>query len=214
MCGEYGDDSWRPHYHAIIFGYNFTSGIEYKSEWCEARKQIQVSEVGNPYYISPLLSLLWPFGYHVIANCTWESAAYVARYCTKKVTGDKAEAHYNRLIIDWDEDSGELREFQEVDLEPEYATMSRRPGIGKGWYDKFKSDCYPSNYLIHDGHKTPIPKYYDKLLELEDEIQFKAVKMQRELAILHCKDELTPTRLRQRHKTKLSQYNTLKRTKI
>ena len=214
MCGEYGDDSWRPHYHAIIFGYDFTTGIRYNGKWCQRRQQIQQSEVGNPYFISPFLTKLWPDGYHIIANCTWYSAAYVARYCTKKITGDKADEHYNRLIIDWNEFTGEIYDFYETQLEPEYADMSRRPGIGKGWYEKFKSDCYPSNFLIQDGHKTPIPKYYDKLLELEDEIEFIAVKMARELALIHMKEELKPERLEQRHKVKMAQYKSLKRNKI
>jgi hypothetical protein len=216
MCGEYGDDSWRPHYHAIIFGYDFTQGITYKKNHYPRRQQIQMSEVGNPYFISKFLTHLWGYSKNdpIIAPLTWESAAYVARYCTKKITGDKAEQHYNRLIIDWNEFTGEIFEFKEAQLLPEYATMSRRPGIGKAWYEQFKDDCYPSNYLIHDGHKTPIPKYYDKLLEMEDEIEFKAIKMARELALIHMKDELKPDRLKQRHKAKMAQYNTLRRNKI
>ena len=214
MCGEYGDDSWRPHYHAIIFGYDFSIGTEYNKEWCERRQQVQSSEVGNPYYISPLLSKLWPDGFHLIAECTWETAAYVARYCTKKITGDEAEAHYTRTIIDWNEFTGEVFHFQETELEPEYSTMSRRPGIGHAWYQKYKSDCYPSNFLIQDGRKSPIPKYYDKLLERENEIEFKAIKISRELALLAHKHDLTPERLKQRHQTKLAQFNQLKRNKI
>ena len=27
--------------------------------------------------------------------------------------------------------------------EPEYVVMSRRPGIGRGWLEKFTSDVYP-----------------------------------------------------------------------
>ena len=186
-----------------------------------------MSEVGNSYYISKFLTDLWGKSKNdpIIAPVTWESAAYVARYCTKKINGDgyydrvkrrmvSPEEHYNRLIIDWNEFTGEIYEFKEVNLEPEYATMSRRPGIGKGWFEGFKSDCYPSNFLIHDGHKSPIPKYYDKLLEMEDKIEFKAIKMARELALLHCKDELTPERLKQRHAAKMAQYKTLRRNKI
>jgi len=214
MCGEYGDDSWRPHYHAIIFGYDFTQGIKYNKQWCERRQQVQSAEVENPYYISPLLSKLWPDGFHIIADVTFDTAAYVARYCTKKITGDEAEAHYTRNILDWNEYTGEIFHFQEVQLEPEYGTMSRRPGIGKEWYEKYKQDCYPSNFLINDGHKTPIPKYYDKLLEQEDELQFKAMKTARELALIAHKDDLTPERLAQRHTTKLAQYGQLRRNKI
>jgi hypothetical protein len=227
MCGEYGDDTWRPHYHAIIFGYDFTTGIKYKNNWYERRQQIQQSEVGNPYYISKFLTALWGKSKNdpIIANCTWETAAYVARYCTKKYNSkggyDKqgnyintTEEHYTRNILDYNEFTGEIYEFFETKLEPEYATMSRRPGIGYEWYQKYKSDCYPSNYLIQDGRKTPIPKYYDKLLELENEIEYKAIKTARELALAAHKADLTPERLKQREKTKLAQLKQLQRKKI
>jgi hypothetical protein len=58
---------------------------------------------------------------------TFESAAYVARYCVSKITGAEAEGYYMSL----DETTGELRP-----ISPEYVTMSRRPGIGAGWFNK------------------------------------------------------------------------------
>lgn len=218
MCGEYGDQSWRPHYHAIIFGYDFTQGIQYKKEWCGKRQQVQVTDVNNPYFISPLLTALWEKGNHILTNATFDTAAYVARYVTKKVNGEKADQHYNRLLIDWNEFTGEIDNFQEVQLEPEYATMSRgrdgKRGIGHEWYQKYKSDCYPSNYLIKDGSKIPIPNYYDKLLEEEDEVLYKQIKMDRELAIVKHSEDLTPERLKQRHYAKRQQNKTLLRNKI
>ena len=55
-----------------------------------------------------------------IGDMTFESAAYVARYCMKKVTGDAAEEHY--MVVD--SETGEYLGHKK----PEYATMSRRPG--------------------------------------------------------------------------------------
>lgn len=203
MCGEYGDQSWRPHYHAILFGYNFPDKI-----------RVQSKDVENPYYLSTLLTKLWPLGNHMIADATYETAAYVARYCTKKITGEKAEAHYNRQIMDFNETTGELNSFLETQLEPEYATMSRKPGIGKHWYEKFKQDCYPSNYLVRNGNKLPIPKYYDKLLEREDETKLAAIKMSRKIKAMQNKSDSTLDRLRAREHCKTKQAETLQRNKI
>lgn len=44
--------------------------------------------------------------------------------------------------------------------------MSRRPGIGSAWLDRYKSDVYPHDYVvIRDGIKVKPPKYFDKLFE-------------------------------------------------
>ena len=203
MCGEYGEDSWRPHYHAIIFNYDFPDKL-----------RVQSKEVDNPYYISPELSSLWPYGYHIIAEANFDTAAYVARYCTKKITGDKAETHYHRTILDWNEFTGEIYHYEEVQLEPEYATMSKKPAIGKEWFDKYKTDCYPSDFLIVDGRKVPIPKYYDKLLEIENEYLLKQQKAVRKVKAMLHPEEQTFMRLYQREKAKKAQFNTLKRNKI
>lgn len=214
MCGEYGDISWRPHYHAIIFNYDFRKPQWYRKKLHQPRQQMQYLPTENPYYISSFLSELWPFGNHIITNCNFETAAYVARYCVKKITGDKAEEHYNRLVIDWNEYTGEIYNMQEVQLQPEYATMSRAKGIGREWYEIYKDDCYPSNYLIKDGNKIPIPKYYDKLLEKEDEVLYNQVKIERELNIAKRAADLTNEMLEKRHYCKKQQYKQLERTKI
>lgn len=218
MCGEYGDESWRPHYHAIIFGYDFSKGIIYNKNYCKKRIQYKEGETQNPYYLSEFLKALWPQGNHLLANSTIETAAYVARYCTKKINGEKAEEHYNRLIIDWNEFTGEIFNMQEAQLKPEYATMSRgrknNRGIGYEWYQKYKKDCFPSNYLIQDGYKKQIPKYYDKILEEENPLLHHQIKIERELSIISHQEELTPKRLIQRHECKKQQANTLMRNKI
>jgi hypothetical protein len=73
-------------------------------------------------YKSDTLDELWGQGITEIGNVTFDSAAYVARYIMKKVTGPMAEEHYEVL----QEETGEIGE-----REPEYTTMSRRPGIGR-----------------------------------------------------------------------------------
>lgn len=201
MCGEYGDITWRPHYHAIIFNYDFPDKV-----------QIQEADVENPYHISPLLTKLWPKGQHIIATANYETAAYVARYCLKKITGDSAESHYNRILTDWNEITGEITEYQEVQLEPEYANMSTNPAIGKNWIKKFKNDCYPSDYLIKDGHKIPIPSYYDKELEKADQYLFETQKTRRRINSALA-DKITLERLHKIESIKKLQIKSLMRNK-
>ena len=130
-CGEYGDKLERPHHHACLFGYNFPD----KVLWT-IRDNVKL-------YRSEILSELWPFGYSTIGDVTFESAAYVARYCMKKINGDKADAYYAGRV-------------------PEYTTMSRRPGIGLDWLKKFHADVYPDDKVVVRGDVLcKPPKYYD-----------------------------------------------------
>jgi len=157
-CGEYGDQNGRPHYHACLFNFDFDD----KVKWSERE--------GNTYYISPSLNRIWKYGYCIIGEVTFESAAYVARYIMKKINGEKAEEHYKGK-------------------KPEYTTMSRRPGIGRGWYDKYKKDLFPHDYKVVNGHEVNVPKFYSNIYELESPEEFKKVKERREssIAFTHSK---------------------------
>lgn len=149
-CGEYGDKNWRPHYHMIIFGHDFAS----------TRKLWRTSN-GYPVYRSEVLEKCWTSGHSEIGTVTLASAQYVARYCLKKMTGEKAADHYTRL----NPLTGEI-----IKVKPEFLTMSNKPGIGHSWITQFKSDVFPSDFVILDGRKRPIPRYYKlKLEEAEQE---------------------------------------------
>lgn len=82
MCGEYGENFGRPHFHACLFGHNFPD----LKLWKTVNKQ--------KLYRSAELETLWPFGHSSVGTVTFESAAYVARYILKKVSGEAAERHY------------------------------------------------------------------------------------------------------------------------
>lgn len=81
-CGEYGETTSRPHYHALLFNCGF-----------QDRKFFSGAE-DRKLYTSDVLSKLWPFGFSTLGSVTFESASYVARYVMKKVTGVKAREHY------------------------------------------------------------------------------------------------------------------------
>lgn len=191
-CGEYGEQFARPHYHALLFNHDF----EDKRYFSERN--------GNRVYTSDSLSDLWKEGFSVIGDVTFESAAYVARYVMKKVTGEKAEEHY-----------GSRR--------PEYTTMSRRPGIGKLWFDKFRSDVYPRDGVIVRGRLTRPPRYYDRQLELVDPSTMALLKIKRESNEHFVEDvyngkvliesDSSMRRLAVKNEVKLAQISSLRRHK-
>lgn len=190
-CGEYGELTARPHFHACIFNHDFDDKVLFRT----------VND--NDIYTSEALTRLWPFGFSTIGDVTFESAAYVARYILKKVNGEKADEHYEKTI----ESTGEV-----IKLSPEYTTMSN--GIGKGWYEKWKEDVYPSDSISHRGKLQKPPAYYDGLYELEDPEGFEKIKLRRKQeARKHTKDN-TPERLATREKVKQAQLTFLKRKEI
>ena len=150
-AGEYGENTFRPHYHAIIFGHQFKDRKNVTKETENGIKTISVSEKLNE---------IWGKGFASSGNMTFESAAYVARYCLKKINGPEAESHY-------------------FGREPEFSLMSRRPGIGANWLKKFKKDVYPNDICFARGKPCKPPKYYDEMLKKVDEELFKLIKANR-----------------------------------
>lgn len=189
-CGEYGDLSRRPHYHAILFNLDFPD------------KKYFTSRNGSPVYTSEILEELWGKGICEIGSVTFESAAYVARYVMKKVTGDGAESHYEVV----NPETGEI-----TSLKPEYTTMSRRPGIGAGWFEKYKDDVMKKDRIIMRGIAMKPPKFYDGRFELLDPVGLETVKFNREEEAKKHVDNNTPERLNVRRICKESSIKSLVR---
>lgn len=188
-CGEYGDKLSRPHYHVLIFGWKPRDGKLFKR--------------GNyPLFTSPTLERLWPYGFCPYGDITFESAAYTARYATKKITGKKSDEHYQRF----DPVTGEI-----FHLQPEYATMSNRGGIGRSWLLKYMDEVYPSDSVLVRGHLVQPPRFYDKVLEEINPDLFKQVKLKR-LTKLRDKPKLDADRLADLHKATQARFNNLMRT--
>lgn len=188
-CGEYGDKSLRPHYHALIFGYQFPDLVVY------ALKR------GNKIHTSKLLDKVWPYGLATIGNVNYQTAAYVSRYVMKKMSGDSQEVTDNYTRI-------HPVTLQTHTVRKEFCVQSRRPGLGTSWFRKYKSDAFPSDFLIVDGKKHSVPKFYTKLIQ-EDEAN--AIKRARKLQARKHKDNNTKDRLKVREEVKLAQLTQLKR---
>lgn len=185
-CGEYGEKFERPHYHACIFNWDFPDKVHYKTRG------------GFKYYNSGMLDACWsdsagrPIGFAVIGDVTFESAAYVARYVTKKVTGENAAEFYEGR-------------------KPEYVTMSRARGIGSGWMDKFQGDVFPSDEVVLRGRRLRPPKFYDKVLEMKSPADYQRMKALRKRKAFLFSDDNTPERLAVRESITKQKMTLLKR---
>lgn len=172
-CGEYGDSNKRPHYHVIIFNYSPSDKVIYKR-----------AKRGEWLYNSDALSAIWGAGFVVIGDVSFDSAAYVARYVMKKQTGRNASYY------DVQDANGEV--FRRL---PEFALMSRRPGIGLGWYKKYGQESYQHDSVIINGRPVRPPRYYDGKYEQDNADHLKKIKVIRKRkAYLQFKENLVDRR--------------------
>ncbi len=194
-CGEYGDESQRPHYHACMFNVSFDD------------MQLYQSNEGIHTFSSPTLEELWPYGFATVGELNFETAAYTARYILKKITGRQANDHYLRSdsygVAFW--------------LEPEYITMSlgrKFPGgIGAGWYEKYKTDVFPADETPVPGKGVirKVPRYYETILESENPDQLALVKSLRQIFIKEHAADFTPERLQDKYKCHKARSKTMTR---
>jgi len=214
-CGEYGDQLERPHYHACLFNLQFPD-----------LDPVGFAADDSPLFTSKILEDTWGKGFVTVGDLTFESAAYCARYILKKVNGARSEDHYKRLQIS---PYGEI--LGEVQLEPEYTTMSRgRPckehktidpdcdkcqgGIGRKWYERYKDDLWPSDEVPvpSKGVFKKVPRYYEDVLRERDPELHERIKAERQKFRLDNKEEYSPERLMDKYKVKKAQVGMLKRT--
>lgn len=147
-CGEYGETNLRPHYHALIFGHSPQDKTLYET-----------TPRGDRLYLSKSLQKSWPFGLVMVGALTFESAAYTARYAMKKQTGPQAETYYLR--------QHPLHGFI-CRVRPEFLNMSRRPGIGAEWINKFRPEVFPSDSVLVRERLVKPPRYYLNQLSEEE----------------------------------------------
>lgn len=165
-CGEYGELNERPHYHALIYNFDFPD------------KRYLATEHGNVYWTSDILSEAWGYGFVYVSDFTINTANYVSRYVTKKINGSLKDQWYQ----------GKESEYQVCSNRPGIG----RSWFEKYYKDVYPTDqvLYPTR----KGKKVVLrpPKYYDKLFDKFFPDDFAEVKKVRELWIAsrEVKDEL------------------------
>jgi len=157
-CAEYGENTKREHYHAVIFGYMPSD-----------RKQVSRNKQGDPLYQSESLNALWKMGNVIIGNFTPTTADYCSKYVTKAYIGNNKEDAYS-----WVNDQGEV-----IKREPPFQRASKRPALGFSFYDKYKTDMYPHDQVIIEGKPRSVPKAYDRKFRKEDPDAFQLIKRNR-----------------------------------
>lgn len=192
MCGEYGEEFGRPHFHACIFGYSFPD----QTLWRKAQSG------SDALFRSRLLERAWPHGFASVGTLNFRSAGYVARYVMKKVLGDGASSHYKRVFLE----TGEI-----VDCVPEFNHMSLKPGIGAGWLSRFRRDVYPDGMVVVNGKKVRPPKYYDRCFAKTDPDGFAVVAFERENFAHARSADSTDARLAVREEVARARASLLKR---
>jgi len=145
-CGEYGEENGRPHFHACVFGHGFDD------RFTQLRDK-------PPLYRSTLLESVWRKGHSSVGELTYESAAYVARYVMKKLTGKRAEEYGDRRAP--------------------FVVMSLKPGIGSSWFERYQADVFPADEIVHDGRPHRVPRYYDQKFEAICAEEMQKIKLKR-----------------------------------
>lgn len=149
--GEYGDTSYRPHLHYILYGLKLDDVVQVGHNWR-----------GETYYDSPKLAKIWNKGSITLGHLDFDSCEYVARYTLKKHKG----------LDDWI--------YEDLGIDPEFCCMSRRPGIGKEWIEENIDKAYRYDKIVlptfEGSFETIPPKYFDSILERLDPDRYEQVK--------------------------------------
>lgn len=156
--GEYGEKFSRPHYHVILFNWDDPKRYFWKR-----------SKKGTLLYRSPILDEIWTYGHVTCSTFSPECAAYAARYTLKKITGEPAHDHY---LIE-NPDGTTTRQ------NPEFQRQSNRPGIGHDWIEQHWKETFARDFVIVNGKKLPVPKYYDTWLKVNENETYQKVKQKR-----------------------------------
>lgn len=154
VAGEYGEQTARPHYHMILYGWKPT----------DLENLYKIHH--NGYYNSKWLANLWGMGQIQIAQAVPETYRYVAGYVTKKmyeIDGKKANTYY---------ELGQTKPF---------ACMSLKPGLGDHYYQEHKAEIWRQGYIqCTNGKQAQIPRYYEKQMEAENPERLWRIKQNRQ----------------------------------
>lgn len=126
VCGEYGTHTFRPHYHAILFGVSLDDfGLS---------REYSLNSHGDILYTNECLERIWNNGYVISSGATVATIGYVAGYVAKKSTVVKSKQFYKL-----------------TGCVPPFIKSSNRPGLGFRW---FSDNCHRFN-SVYDYVKVP-----------------------------------------------------------
>lgn len=171
-CAEYGEKRGRPHYHIILFNHDFED------------KEEDLSMVGlepeHKYFTSKILDEEWGMGRTQIMALNFETAAYVARYVMKKINSPGHTRVNLSLKESGDPKGSSTLHFVPVSDERSVC-VSRRPGIGREWYEQNKQWLCNSHTIHSRGRPMAAPQFYKRRMEIDDPDLYQKIKYQQKL---------------------------------
>uniref|UniRef100_A0AAU8B7X2 Replication initiator protein n=1 Tax=Dulem virus 196 TaxID=3145673 RepID=A0AAU8B7X2_9VIRU len=158
--GEYGELHDRPHYHLLVYGFDFPD-----------KKPFQYRRLKNGElvydYRSEFLEKLWSppnsdksYGFSHIGQVTQFSCSYVAGYISGKL------------------DEFENKDYKQLSIEKPFFYTPSKPGLGANYFNKYYKEIFANGYCHwHNNIKAPIPPYYVDLLKKTDEELYNSYRL-------------------------------------
>lgn len=167
-CGEYGEIGERPHYHIIMMN---NPNLE---------QEIIGKNSKGIYHTNKRIEKIWGKGFITIEKANWDTIACCICYCQKKLYGELKIEHYGSR--------GQI---------PIFAQMSRRPGIGRAYYEEHKENIYKCDEIINSkGKSVKPPSYFDRLMDAGEHDFMESIKEKRtENAENRLKNKIAQTSL-------------------
>ena len=154
VAGEYGEQTARPHYHMILYGWKPT----------DLKNLYKIHH--NGYFTSETMCKIWNLGNVQIAQAVPETYRYVAGYVTKKM---------------YEIDGKKANEYYELGQTKPFACMSLKPGLGDHYYQEHKAEIWRQGYIqCTNGKRAQIPRYYEKQMEAENPQRLWRIKQNRQ----------------------------------
>lgn len=171
--GEYGSKTLRPHYHACVFGEDFTKDAK------------MVQQHPHPLWDSPMLTKAWGMGGVRVGQLNHNTAQYTASYVVKKL---RSKQQYVRIDVE----TGELIPLEQPRC---YTSLA----IAKDWLAKYGNQVYAHDYVVINGKRQKPPKYYDRWLGKRSKIALSMIQQQREEKYEPETEEQTRARAQNAH---------------
>lgn len=135
--GEYGDETKRPHWHAIIFGWEPPD-----------QKYLYSNDRGDKIYTSQTLDKTWSYGNTQTGAVTFESAGYCARYAAKKLCHGQDQNH----------------DYHPISKKSSKHAIGKA-WLEKYWRDAFNTGEIILLHSDNTVSRSSIPRYYEKWLK-------------------------------------------------
>lgn len=164
ICGEYGTETHRPHYHLIAYGLPLD---------VTKLKKHSVNDMGQTLWKHEEIAKIWGKGHIIIGRVSWDTCAYVSRYLMKKQYGQNT-AYY-----------------QACGCIPEFINQSLKPPIGRNYLEKNKEQIYHTDSIPVVGksgvNEVKPPKSYDNYMMQHNPDMMEKIKRKRKINA-ECKE--------------------------